>query len=277
MKYIMFLFIIQLTNVFGQDFKTYINQNAIELTRIDSLELSLYNAIKTKELIMIGEMHGTNEPSSFVKSLIELILKHEGEVVFGIELPAREINMNGHYSIDSILLRSTFFKKENVDGRNGQAWFELLQFTLSNPQIKLFFMDNAKVSESIERDSIMYLSVKEAKLKYPTTKIVTLSGNIHNSLIPFRGNPTLGSYCYQDSTLFDSTNILSICHQFDSGYMYNDGGEGIQLREIQSQKTIYRTATPFINYILFYETKELSMYNCVFFTNTVTPSFKLQN
>jgi hypothetical protein len=276
MKKLVIIFLTFITNAYAQDFNAYINLNAIEITRLDSLETNLYEVIKSKELILIGEMHGTNEPSSFVKSLSELILQHESEVCIGIELPAKEINTNQPISVDSILYQSIFFHKENTDGRNGKAWFDLIQYGLSNPKINLFFMDNAKASENDLRDSIMYLSVVDAKLKYPNTKIITLSGNIHNSLVPFRKKPTLGSLCHSDTVHFDSSKIISICHQFDSGYMYNNGGEGIQLREIQSQKTIYRTATSYINYILFYETKELSMYNCVFFTNLVTPSFKLE-
>jgi len=221
---------------------------------------------------MVGEMHGTNEPSQLVKMLSLLILRKEDSVSVGVEISQDQINLSNWPVTDSILRKTLFFSKENEYGMNGKAWFDLALFCLQNPKINLFFFDNYKSDEN--RDSVMYASIVAEKLKNPIHKIITLSGNIHNKIIPHNGQNTMGSFCYNDSVIFNSKNITSIKHEYSEGTMMNNTGNGLELRVVDFEENIYSTSTKSKNYLLFF--KADYPYNGIYYTRKVTHSDKLK-
>ena len=255
---------------FSQDFASYLKENAVSLSSIDQLNDSIYQKFKSFDAIMIGEMHGTQEPASLVKSLAHLILKKEGSVSVGIELPEKELTSFIKQSKKKNLLHSTFFTKENTDGRNGQAWFNLILSCSKQKNIHLFFFDNSHEYQIKNRDSSMYTDVLRQRLQYPEEKIITLSGNIHNQLIPFNGQETMASYCYSDTVSFK--HICSVRHLFSEGTMMNNTGNGLELHKIDYESSIYSTTVDSDNYLLFYETSEPSANNCLFYTRKVSHS-----
>jgi hypothetical protein len=122
------------------------------------------------------------------------------------------------------------------------------------------------------RNSAMYLNVKNHAIKFPKSKIITLSGNIHNSLIPVNGRSTLGNYCFRESLIFPSGSICSINYAYSEGTVFNDVGNGLELRKIVFEENVYSESTDLLNYLLFYETAEPSRNNCLFYTRRVNPS-----
>jgi len=197
MRKVLFAAIFLPTLAFTQDFGDYIEKNAIEIKTPDSLNEEIYNIIQGFQLIMVGEMHGTQEPALLVSGLSELIVKYEGNVSVGLELPRDEMGLFISSPSDSSLLYSEFFSKKNIDGRNGKSWFDLILRCNSNPSINLFYFDNYESDQLANRDSTMYRWVVKQSIKYPDSKIITLSGNIHNWLLPFRGTPKMGYYCFE--------------------------------------------------------------------------------
>ncbi len=260
---------------FSQDFVSYLKENAITFSSIEQLNDSAYQKFKPFDAIMIGEMHGTQEPALLVEYLAQLIINKEGSISVGIELPQLEVAQFIKHSKKKNLLQSQFFLKENTDGRNSQAWFDLILACSQNKSIHLFFFDNSHEYQIENRDSSMYVDVLKQKLRYPEEKIITLSGNIHNQLIPFNEQETMASYCAADTSSFQ--RICSVRHLFSEGTMMNNTGNGLELHTIDYEASIYSTTVDSDNYILFYETSEPSANNCLFYTKKVNLSSLLKN
>lgn len=256
---------------FSQGFVENIHQNAIEVNQDFSLDSIQYNAFKKYNLIMVGEMHGTQEPAKFVEGLAHLILENENTVSIGLEIPTDEMILFSKFPSDSTLRISKFFTKKNSDGRNGQAWFNLIKYCISDHRIKLFLLDNYNSMEiGVEnRDSAMYLSIKKQLNDFPNSKIITLSGNIHNWLIPFKNKATMGYYCMLDSLAFKAGTICSINHVYSEGTMLNNTGNGLEFRTVEFQESVYSESTDYKNYLVFYNTAKPSQYNCTFYTRKV--------
>ena len=277
MKKIIFILLFLSYSSFSQDFGEYITENAIEIKDITNLSKEVYAEISTFELIMIGEMHGTQEPSLLVESLAKLIVEKEGNVSVGLEIPIDELSTFIENPTKDNLLNSKFFKKENIDGRNGQSWFNLIISCAKDTSINLFFFDNVNTLTDEKRDSIMYVGIKNHKLKFPNNKIITISGNIHNWRVPFNNMTTMGMYCIQDSLNFSPDKICSINHVYSEGTMLNNVGNGLELSTVPFEVNIYSKSSNYENYLLFYGLSKENRYNGLFYTRKVNPSRRIES
>jgi len=236
-----------LTTGLCQDDAQFLKDNAIEIENLSNLSNSIYEEISSHEVIMVGETHGTKEPTEFVYGLAKLIAEKEGTVIVGIEIPESEIDLKPEQINEKKLLNTSFFTRENSDGRNGQAWFDLIMKCSSDSKIKLAFFDNY-IDEPADRDKAMYLSIKKLKETEPNTKIITLSGNVHNMLIPNEEQKTMGYYICNDSITFNRDKIASIFHAFNYGTMMNNIGNGLELSTIEPINNLYATSTAYKKY-----------------------------
>lgn len=275
MKIISFTFLLFLShNLFSQGWKEYISQYAIPAGKDLELDSSHYNVFKNYRLILIGEMHGTLEPAKMVEQLARLLLNQEDSISIGLEIPEKEMADFLKNPSEKTLKSSHFFSKSNEDGRNGTAWYNLVSYCMKEPRVHLFFYDNWKSSNAFPRDSAMYLEVKRQALAHPKNKILTISGNIHNQLIPRSGQKTMGSYLTDDSLTFFRGSICSIYHLYSEGTMMNNSGNGLELKTIEFQEGDFSSG-PSENYVLFYESAEPSPNNCIFYTRRVHHSQSL--
>src|ERR1700740_3009831 len=76
----------------GQDFQTYLKENAVRIDQPESLSDEIYRLVSDYAIIMVGEMHGTNEPAKFVIGLAELFTKKGDSVQVGIEIPSDQMS-----------------------------------------------------------------------------------------------------------------------------------------------------------------------------------------
>ncbi len=274
MKILLLFLCLSSFHLFSQGWKEYIAENALPTGKSLELDSSHYASFKKYKLIMMGEMHGTQEPAKMTEQLARLILRYEDSVSIGLEIPEKEMELFLKNPSEQKLRSSHFFSKPNEDGRNGQAWFELVRYCLNEPRISIFFYDNF-VSLEVPRDSIMYLEVKKQALAHPKNKVLTISGNIHNQLIPRPSQKTMGSYLSNDSLIFPNRSICSIYHLYSEGTMMNNSGNGLGLKTIEFQEGDF-TSGPSENYVLFYESVEPSSNNCIFYTRKVHHSESLK-
>ncbi|MCJ8292729.1 MAG: hypothetical protein HRT58_03395 [Crocinitomicaceae bacterium] len=261
---------------FTQGFGDYISENAKQINDDYKLDSTFYEHFKKYNLIMVGEFHGTQEPATLVKAISELLLQNEETVSVGLEIPESQMTFFTQIPNDSILSLTDFFIQENTDGRNGKAWYDLISYCNSTPTINLFFFDNYGSMGITNRDSSMYLSIIDQMNKYPESKLITLSGSIHSWLIPFNNNPTMGNYCINDSLNFSSNAICSINHVFSEGTMLNSIGNGLELRTIEFEESLYSKSVDYKNYLVFYETADPSEHNCIYYTRKVNHSPKME-
>ena len=105
-------------------------------------------------------------------------------------------NLSNEMSI-SELKELDFFRRKNFDGRNGEAWLDLVFKSIQNEGIILKFIDNSYPSST--RDSSMYMEIRNIHNSYPNTKIVTLTGNVHNSFAPLFDEVRIGGFLLKES------------------------------------------------------------------------------
>jgi len=210
--------VLSFSSLYAQDFPTYIKENAISINTSNNLNDSVYKLLSGFQLIMIGEMHGTNEPANFLTSLIKLFTDKGDSVQIGLELPSEEMKKFLAEKSDSSVYSSDFFTKKPIDGRESHPWAEIIVTVNKIKNAKIFFFDENKQDREISnnRDSLMYVNIKKQMLKNPKWKTITLSGNIHNMLLPLNGANKMAYYLKTDKELKLTDNICSINHRYKS-------------------------------------------------------------
>lgn len=271
---LLILFLLFQTVSFGQGFGEYITQYAIPFIDTRHLNDTIYHEIKDKQIIMVGEIHGTKESAEFVESLAKLISKKEGKVLVGIEIWSEIMNGIDTLNVEASVNQTVFFSRENTDGRNGIAWRDLVTHCLEDSLIDLFFFDNSNEYRfmGFERDSAMYLSVLEQFIKDPSRKIITLSGNVHNMLVPMGEMKTMGTYIVNDTLNFTKNSICSVQHVYSEGTMLNNTGNGLELKNIEFEESLYSKSHSSSNYFITYTAVQPSPYNGLFYTRKINHS-----
>jgi hypothetical protein len=255
----------------SQDLSAFIKRHAVSIDRQDSLSDDVYRLMSNYRVAMVGELHGTAEPAQFVTALAELFARHDDSVLVGLELPASYMENFLRQHTDSSIYNSRAFTVPDGSGRASAAWAELIRRLNNNGRVKIFFFD-AGTEPLIPRDKGMYLHIKKQMQNYPGYKVITLSGNVHNELIPYEGETRMGGYLKSDTELNISDKICSVDHCFGSGTSYNNEGNGTELHKVNNDFTEYSKAVHYTNYLLLLSPPYSSDYNAIYFTRTVTAS-----
>ncbi|MBS1669733.1 MAG: hypothetical protein JST58_20355 [Bacteroidetes bacterium] len=258
---------------YGQN-RSYLKQHAIEISDPNNLSHDIYKAISPYTLIMIGEMHGSNEPAKFAISLADLLTKNNNHVQVGLEIPSDQMKKYLSNPVDSNVYRSAFFSKKSMDARASFAWADIILKLKNNPKIEIFFFDinPEEGSRYINRDSLMYLKIKKRIQLHPTWKTLTLSGNIHNRLSPFNNNSTMGLYLKNDEGLNIADKIASINHSFATGTLLENEENNLQLYNRDYSDSPFATTVDYPNYLFLYAPSTSTNYSGVYFTRKATVS-----
>jgi len=266
---LLYIFILFNYKIYNQDLVNHIKENAIEIERIDSLNNTVYQILSKFNLIMIGEMHGTNEPAEFVTALAELFTKNNEAVQIGFEIPSEQMSIYLHLPTQINLFKSDFFNKISNDGRASKAWANSIIKLTQNPNVNIFFFDIDSNDNYQNRDSLMYIKIKNQILNYPERKTITLSGNVHNKRNPHKEVQTMAYLLINDKEL-NYLNLCTINYIFSTGTMLNNTGNGLELRQISNPPNIFSESVNYRNYLYLFETP--NNYNGVLYTTTVLSS-----
>jgi hypothetical protein len=268
MRYIAGILILVLSNgLQAQTLGTFIRSHAIRVELADrSKNDSLLRQLSGYKLIMVGEMHGTQEPAQFVSYLVEQLIAGGGDVQLGIEIPEEMVSEFVRKPSAERLRDSEFFKNGFPDGRANRDWFNLIVKYQANRKVKLFFYDT---ESGANRDSIMYSHVKQKIIARPEATTVLLGGNFHNRLIVSRSGKPMGVYLLNDKAVLSLGKICAINHHYKYGTMKNSSGQGLQLRVIEPSPSYYSEATPFKAYYSLLPENEYP-YTAVFYSEKVT-------
>ncbi|MFT6981281.1 MAG: hypothetical protein ACJAUD_000044 [Crocinitomicaceae bacterium] len=278
MKTLLILIVLLPAFSFGQEMNEFIRDNSIEIPNAVELNDSLYSRFEDKNLIMIGEMHGTNEPGQLATGITKLITEKEGSVSLGLEIARSEMETFLQNPSEKTLRETRFFSKENEYGMNGKSWFNLIKSCMNDTNIHLFFLNNDReyAADMIKPDSVMYLQVLRQKEKFPDEKIITLTGSVHNKLSVHGDQVTMGYYLNQDSINYKSREIFSINNYYAEGTTLNNRGNGLELRTIEFKESDFTRSVNFDDYLLFLDEKNSTNYHCYWFTREVTHSEALE-
>jgi len=266
-----FMLMFILLNASGQD-TTFIRKNAIRIDNQYTLSNEIYTLIEGYPLIMVGEMHGTNEPANLVVSLAELLTKNADNVQVGLEIPSDKMKEYTVDHLDGSIFSSDFFARKSDDGRASFAWANIITKLNDNPRVEIFFYDinEGDTKDINERDSLMYVKVKRRIQEHPTWKTITLSGNVHNMLLPFRNKAKTGRNLHQDKDLDLRGKVLSLNHIYGEGSMLNNFGDGLRLHKFDDSRSNYAKAVSYDNYLMLVPSNDKMNYTGFYFTRRVT-------
>jgi hypothetical protein len=265
-------------NTYGQD-SSYLRQKAMRIEKADSLGDRIYDAISYSQLVMIGEMHGSNEPARFVMGLTDLLTKKGWNVQIGMEIPSYQMEKFLLNPIDSNIYSSSFFTYKRPDGRASFAWAHLIGKYIGNNHVEVFYFDINTVNgqNTKNRDSLMYINVKKRILLHPSWKTITLSGNIHNMLLPYNGEIKMGLYLRTDKELNISNKILSLNHIYSNGQIWDYDGNNLQLKPVDNSNSIFANTVNYENYLFIYPQNPEKSFTGIYFTRKVTASDLVNN
>lgn len=171
------------------------------------------------QLLMFGELHGTNEMVSYFADVVCALLANNKPIKVGIEHPLAELAALQQY-IDSTgtendiktLLLNSYWASDHQDGRTSLAMFTLVermrQLKLLGHDIRVFLFDD---QTAVNREQAMAEHVLAALAKDPGVLHVLLTGNIHNQTAlgtPWDdGYKPMGVYVVEGKALVASINL----------------------------------------------------------------------
>ena len=254
-----------------------IRQNAMSISRFDTLDTRLAEIFEEKRLILIGELQGTAEPAEFVNYLVQNLVSQGRKVNVGLEISPQDMP-NSKELNDAIALRNcNFFKNESFD-KGSQAWFSLITEILQAKNAKFFFFGLTKkqLNSGIHHaDSLMFLNIKSEMLKDTGALFICLTKNKHGKLTGDQFPVPMGYYFLQDKLLDLSLfNMVSFNNECVEGGAYFNTGNGARLHTMQNSDYFY-TITGMRNYFSFTHQLIDHSYNGVLFTYHITASFAM--
>lgn len=120
----------------------------------------------------------------------------------------------------------------------------------------------------------MYLKIKDRIIKHPDWQTITLSGNIHNMRLQFRGKPTTAYYLCNDKDLDLSGKICTLNHYYQKGTMHNNTGRSTELNQVNNGPSVFAETLSYNHYLYLFA--KTNTYNGIFFTKTITASEQIE-
>lgn len=172
---------------------------------------------------------------------------------------------------DSSIYASDFFlHPPYASGKESVAWAGLISIVKDNPKIQLFFFDMSDGEGKLsERDSLMFLKIKNQFKLHPSWKMITLSGNFHNRITD---ETTMTSYLKRDKELNISSKICSLNHEYLQGTCRANFGHGLEEKRFGHPETVYDTTIPFDKYLVLLPSVFNYQYTGFYYTKYITSS-----
>jgi hypothetical protein len=152
--------------------------------------------LEPSTLLLVGEMHGTEQAPGFVWNVACQGLARGLPVTVGLEIDRAEdeafqayLRSDGGDAARKRLFESPFWVRDFQDGRSSRAMLGLLEdlrtLAAGSGELRLLLTDRPE--PPAERDAAMAERVAEAAAARPGDLLLILTGNIHNRLT--RGVP----------------------------------------------------------------------------------------
>ncbi len=149
--------------------------------------------LRSRDVVLVGEMHGTVESPAFVGRATCLALADGRSVTVGLEIPIEEnarirafLASSGSASDRDALLGGAFWQAPFQDGRRSRAMLALLEDlrrTLrAGSPVHLLLLDSTAFRGGSARDRAMAGRLRDAIAGAPHDLFLVLTGNIHTRL-----------------------------------------------------------------------------------------------
>lgn len=147
--------------------------------------------LRAGSVLLLGEIHGTQEAPAAVEHLVCLALEGGLHVTVGLELPQEAqpgidtyLNSEDDSSSRRTLLSGEFWQRDYQDGRTSAAMYELLielhRHRNATDRVNVMAIDHP--TSRLGRDAFMASRLRARIARHPDEVIVVLTGNLHNRL-----------------------------------------------------------------------------------------------
>ena len=254
-------------SVCGQDDETYLRANAIRINNPQKLNDSVYSLLSPFQIIMFGEMHGTNESAPFIGGLANLFTAKGDSVQVGLEITPELMNKFMLMHTDSSIYESEFFSDPPyLDGRESFSWANLISELNKNPRVEVFFFDTNRNKDVVPfRDSLMSANIKIEFNKHPHWKMITLSGNYHN-----RTSDAASMTSVLKRNL--SAKICSLNMEYKEGSCNANFAHGLEIKPLGSYPTVFNSSAGYDRYLILLSPKSNYQYTGFYYTKYITPA-----
>ena len=249
----------------GQDEVTYLKANAIRIDNPEKLGDNVYTLLSPFQVIMFGEMHGTNESTPFVNGLVNLFNSKGDSILVGFEIPPVLMSKFLSIQTDSSVYQSEFFSNPPyMDGKESVPWANLISTLNKNQKVKIFFFDvSPDEGQTFGRDSLMAAKIKAQFIQHPTWRIITLSGNYHNRIT---NTGSMTSILKRNI----SSKVCSLNMEYKEGTAFANFTHGMEIKQLGSYPSAYNSTEGYDRYILLLSTKSNYDYDGMYYTKTIT-------
>jgi hypothetical protein len=232
-------------------------------------------------LILLGEIHGTNEIPRFVAALTNLA-SCQYAVHLCLEIPSSEqpridrfLSSDGSHQEIKHLMNCDFWRRDFQDGRSSAAMLSLIESVHSmnrgGARIQVLAFDepaardgaSSKSIETSQRDRTMATNITAAQNLHHSSVFIVLAGNLHTQIII--GTPWEPGFKPMGWHLLHlGKSIVSLNNTYDSGTAWLSLVPGIC--GVQDVKGQFRGKTPFMQIL------HSRSYHGTFYVGAVTAS-----
>lgn len=221
----------------------------IPFDKPEEFPASAYDLIAEKRVVWFGEMHGTREAPQLLLGLVRLIAsRHPAPPVVALEIPTSEQRAIDRYlaSGDESVLRATpFFKSELKDGRSSVAMVRLLSQLRTEKKAAVFCFDSPEATTAQARDMAMAQNLRGCARKFPSSKIVVLSGNVHARVVAGTSwDPALRPAAFELKQQLGSVISFSMAYEAGTMWALTEKGFGEQKVNYRSVVMSKRLTAP---------------------------------
>ncbi len=249
----------------GQNEEAYLKANAIHINNPERLSDSVYNLLSKFQIIMFGEMHGTNESVPFVNGLTTLFTTKGDSVLVGLEIPSNSMARFISAHTDSSIYQSDFFSQHPVSGKESIPWANLISSLNRNHKVQIFFFDLNADEKISNRDSLMAMKTKRQYEQHSTWKMITLTGNYHNRIT----NPgSMTSILKRNIT----TNICSLNMEYQQGSAFANFTHGMEIKELGSYPSTFNSTQGYDRYVMLQNPNIYYDYDGFYFIRSISPA-----
>lgn len=204
----------------------------IHFEKADAFPAEAYPLIADKRVVWLGEMHGSSEPPEFLLGLVKLVSRHEAAPpLVALEISAIMQPFMDRFMAsgdDAILRESPFFSHKVKDGRQSQALVRFLHALRKEKIAGVVCFDVGRdYKDAQERDTIMAETIQTWAKKFPSAKVLALSGSIHSmtSVYELPDNPRYRPAAMELQRLMgNSVMTLNIVCQSGTAWYLNSSG-----------------------------------------------------
>ncbi|MDB6167350.1 MAG: SdeA [Verrucomicrobia bacterium] len=204
----------------------------------ENFPAAAFPLISGARVVWLGELHGTNESPALFLGLVRLVSLNDRPPVVALEIPHGDQAAIDEYlktGDDAVLKTRTFFSADaaSKDGRASRAMAKLLERLRGEKVARVVCIDPAPVKWD-ERDQGMASNIAECVERFPSLKVLVLTGNAHSRVT--RGTPWDKKYQPAAFLLKKTVQpVMTFDSHYQTGSFWGHTNEGLGEHKIAGE------------------------------------------